>query len=66
MNNVRALFQTGREKSIAKGVIIDRIAGDRDGMTSLHGCVRTPSLRQIFHSYQFIFSYFSLRAVLMS
>lgn len=33
-SSVRALAQTGREKSIANGAIIDRIAGDRDGIMS--------------------------------
>ena len=45
MNNIRALFQTGLEKSIANGAIIDRMAGDRNGIASWKCCVRTHILR---------------------
>jgi hypothetical protein len=41
MSNVSALFQTGREKSIANGAITDRIAGDRDGMMSFQRFQKT-------------------------
>ncbi|MFI5344413.1 MAG: hypothetical protein ACHQUC_09360 [Chlamydiales bacterium] len=41
MNNVRALFQTGCEKSIAKLATIDKMAGDRDGMMSSQVFLKT-------------------------
>jgi len=58
ITNVSELFQTGWEKSIAKGDRIDRMAGDRNGITSWKFCVRTDVLRQIFHFYQFFYVFF--------
>jgi hypothetical protein len=45
MNNVRALLQTGREKSIANGEIIVKIAGDRDGIVYPGESLSTSILR---------------------
>jgi hypothetical protein len=57
ISNVRALFQTDREKSIANGLKIDKMAGDSYGITSWI-CFQNANLAAIFHSYQ-IFMKFS-------
>lgn len=55
MNNVMALFQTGVEKSIAKGAIIDRMANDRDGITSWKMLSQGSYPATILYSYQFFY-----------